>query len=1277
MRQNLLRWASILLPAFVICSGVGPTLADAPEWENEQINRINVEPMRATSVPYANRMQALNSRPMQSDYVRSLNGPWSFHFSKRPEERPMEFFKSDFSVADWKPIDVPSNWQLQGYGVPIYTNVLYPFKNDRPRVTSEPPKEWTAYENRNEVGSYRRDFDLPQTWDGREVFVHFDGVESAYYLWINGQKVGYHESSYSAAEFRITPYLKPGKNTIAVEVYRWCDGSYMEDQDFIRLSGIFRDVFLLATPKSYLRDYFAKPELNDDYTDGTLKLTAKVKNTTAVEAKQTLAIELIDADGKTVFTKEQPVTTAANAESAVEFAEPVARPAQWSAEIPNLYTLLLTLKDSGGQTLSVDRTRVGFRRIEIKNSALLINGRAVKLKGVNRHEHDPVRGRAITEDLMIQDLKILKQNNINTVRTSHYTNQPRWLELCDEWGMYLVDEANLESHGSGYGKESLSRDPLWKLTHVERQVDMVERDKNHASVIMWSYGNEAGPGPNFEAARDAIKAIDTSRPTHYEGNSTYADVVSMMYPHRDMVVRQGQSKDPKPFFMCEYAHARGNGMGNLKEYWDAVEASPRNIGGCIWDYVDQTLYLPGEGKVTPDGRTNIMAYGGDWGDKPNSNLEACNGLVLSDRTPTSKLIEVKRVYQPLKFKAIDPAKGRFEMTNGYAFQTLHPMRLDWTLTKDGAIEQSGTMKCPELTAGEHGKVLVPVKPFEQLAGPVYALNVSIKTTTPQRWADAGHEISAYQFLLPATESPVAKLDGLPPIFASERDDLLSIHSEQFEAAFDTKAGTLVRLRTSPGPELIRDGPRLQVYRAPGDSDGWTADAWRNAGLADLKHTLKSFSHESPAPGVLRVTATHTWAGRGDLVFVEDVQYTAFGDGTIAVASVMNCNRPDMVMPRAGVTFTVAPGLERVTWFGRGPQENYPDRLTAADFGQYVSSVSKMYEPYVRPQFMGGRQQTSWATLTNAEGSGLLISMPTPLAFSALHFSEQSLTGKRHPNQLTWGTETYVSLDSATLGLGSQSCGPRPLPNYILRADPAVTRFTLRPIVLNDATPALARRQPPVVSPVLIKRSRDGNVTLSTDTPNARIRYALGDGEPTTDYAGPFKLTAGGTVSAMATRDGFVAASPTRAAFDRLIERAGWSIVASSEQPGEGPAERAIDGDPLTYWHSQYTGAEARPPHELTIDLGKPTTIKAVTLQQRTDDENGRAREFELQTSDDAKTWTTAATGRLRGGSDWETVPLNAVTTVRYVKYIIRTTRNGRPFGSLAEFDVVAAETLAK
>ena len=1244
----------------------------AREWENEQITHINTEPTHATSVPFPDRAAALSAKPFESSLVRSLNGQWSFSFVKRPEDRPADFYKPTYDVSAWKTIAVPGNWQAQGYGIPIYTNITFPFKSDWPRVMGEPPKNWTAFENRNEVGSYRRDFDLPADWNGHETFVHFDGVDSAFYIWVNGQKVGYHEESYNVAEFRLTPYLKPGRNTIAVEVYRWSDASYIEDQDMFRLSGIFRDVFLFAEPTCYLRDYFAKPDLNADYVDGSLKVEAKVRNTSAQDAKQKLAIELIDASGKVALSREQVVTVPANSETPVSFDEKIARPAQWSAEIPNLYTLLLTLKDADGKTLTVERSRIGFRKIEIKDSALLVNGRAVKLKGVDRHEHDPLTGHAITEELMIQDLKILKQNNINTVRTSHYPDQPRWLELCDEWGIYIVDEADLESHGMGYGDKSLSRQPEWKQAHVDRNVHMVERDKNHPSVIIWSYGNEAGPGPNFGAVRDAIKAIDPSRPTHYEGNSDYADLVSHMYPHPDAVAREAKSKSPKPYFMCEFAHARGNGMGSLQDYWDIIENNPRCIGGCIWDFVDQTFKQPSRGKVTPDGRDYVMAYGGDFGDIPNDRIDACNGLVLSDRTPTSKLPEVKRVYQSIKFAAKDAEHGVVTIRNAYSFISLADMTLSWTLTRDGAVEQSGHMPCPPLGAGEQADVPLPLKAFEKRAGALYSINLTVSLDRSTIWADAGHVIASGQALLPKVAAAVASLEANPPLTVERSTGRVKVSNALFAAEFDAETGTLSSFKATGGPELISTGPALQVYRSPGDSDGWVADSWKTAGLASLNVKSTPLNVETISPGVVRISTAHVSTGNEQLNFTDETQYTIFGDGTIDVAMQTHANRDDFPLPRIGARLILSAGLENVTWFGRGPQENYPDRHSGADLGRFTMTVSKMYEPYVRPQTMGNRGDTSWCTVTDAAGHGLLVSMPRPLAFTALHFTEQDLTGHRHPNELVARPEVVLSIDAGTMGLGSSSCGPRVLGKYVLRSQPVLTQFVLHAISSTADVDGLARVRYPTVAPVEITRARSGLVTLSTPTPGAKIRYAVND-RPMVDYTSPFDLLKGGSVTASAAQDGFVPAAPTHVAMERLLDRHAWTITASTEQPGEGDARHAIDGDPTTYWHSNYNGQAAKPPHELTLNLGEPVTIKAVNILPRQDDENGRARAYEIQVSSDGKTWTSVAKGNFNGDAGTKRVTLKEPATAQHVKYIVVSTSNGRPFGSVAEIDIVPVE----
>jgi beta-galactosidase len=748
--------------------------------------------------------------------------------------------------------------------------------------------------------------------------------------------------------------------------------------------------------------------------------------------------------------------------------------------------------------------------------------------------------------------------------------------------------------------------------------------------------------------------------------------MSNMYPGVNAVLQRGQSNDPKPYFMCEFAHARGNGMGNLKEYWDVVDANPRCIGGCIWDYVDQTIYQPSDGKKTPDGRDVISGYGGDFGDVPNSHIEACNGLVLSDRTPTAKLPEVKRVYQSVKFTSADPASGVVTLLNKNSFTTLADLTLSWSLTCDGVVEQSGQIPCPPIAALTSGDVRLPIKPVAARPGAMYTLNLSLRSDHATRWADAGHEIAAGQFGLPMVDPVAVTVDSMPPLTLKKEDGRVRISGKVFTAEFDPATGTLAGFKSATGPELIRKGPQLQVYRSPGDSDVWIMSEWKRFGLADLEHQLKAFAVQQMSSGTVRVTATHAWAGKNDLSVLEDVQYTVFGDGSIAVSSQMSCNRPELVLPRVGNTLTLPAGLENVTWFGRGPQENYPDRCAGADLGRYTSTVTKMFEPYVRPQTMGNRQETAWLKVTNADGHGLLVSMPRPGSFIALHFTEQDLTGKRHPNELTANAETILSIDSATLGLGSASCGPRTLPQYVIHAVPRLTRYTLRAIDAKTDVATLARTPAPVVAPVLITRGRDGMVTLSTPTAGSKMAYAIDDETTMKPYAGPFKLTSSGKVTADATLEGQIPEAGSQMTFGKLLDRAGWRVTASSEQPGEGKAEHAIDDDPQTFWHTQYTGTEARPPHELTLDLGKKEAINAVTLLPRSDDPNGRAREYELQISLDGHDWTVAASGRFGGGIGKETIPLKPETATRYVRYIIKSTANGRPFGSLAEIDVVAA-----
>ncbi|MFT3785126.1 MAG: glycoside hydrolase family 2 TIM barrel-domain containing protein [Tepidisphaeraceae bacterium] len=1188
-----------------------------------------------------------------------------------PEDRPVDFYKPDFDVSQWKTIPVPSNWQLQGYGHAIMVNFQYPFVAKPPFVMTEPRKDWTAYENRNEVGSYRREFDIPENWSGQTVIVHFGGAESAMYVWVNGEKVGYSEDSYTPAEFDITKYLKPGKNIIAAEVYRWSDGSYLEDQDFVRLSGIFRDVYLYAVPKTYVCDIDARPTLDDAYTDGALKVTAKLRNTTTSANQGRVSMELLDDAGQRVAFAEASADVGAQTEASVVLETPVAKPAHWTAETPNLYTLLVTLRNAQGKVQTVERQRVGFRRLEIKDQQLLINGRPIKLHGVNRHETDPDTGRHQTEARMIEDILIMKRNNIDTVRTCHYPNDPRWYELCDQYGIYVVDEANVESHGMGYGDDSLSRKPSWKKAHVERTVAMVHRDKNHPSVVFWSYGNEAGPGENFAASRDAVKAIDTSRPTHYEGNSNYADVVSEMYPSHDHVADQARSRDPKPFFMCEYAHAQGNAEGGLREYWDLVDANPRLIGGCIWDFVDQGLRLPSTTGKSPLGEDFFFGYGGDFGDTPNDGLSSMDGLISSDRKEGSDIAEVKVAYQPVAFSADNAASGTITLKNKHRFTTLAGMTLTWTVTADGEVVQQGTLPAPAVEPMAEQAVTLPLRSMESKPGRKYWLTVSLSLTDTSAWAPAGHVVAKGQFPLPETPSAAAAIDSFAEVKTTEEAASISVQAAKIAARFDRTTATLADLSID-GQAMLTGSPELQVYRAPGDNDVWVDGVWRRYRFEDLKPGASSVRVQPVRAGVVRVVAERTWNAAQDVLFTENTVYTFFGDGTIDVAVQMECNHDSITLPREGVRMMLPAMLDRVTWFGRGPGATYPDRTLAGLFGRYTSSVNDLYEQYARPQTMGNHADTSWVALTDAAGRGVLFSSPESFAFTASHFTEQDLSHKKHPTELKARPDVVLSLDAATLGLGSASCGPRTLPPYQIKSTPRTLHYRVRGITPSDDVASLARQSYPIVAPVLVQRDRQGTVTLSCATSGAAIQYRVGNEAPH-PYTGPFEEKAGQPIEAYATLDGSVESLHTSRRFERWIDRGAWRVVADSEQSGEGFARHAIDGDPSTFWHTQYNGQLPRPPHELTIDLGAPTRIKAIRFLPRQDGENGRAGEYELSISEDGTQRTVIRSARAENNTEWVEIPLETPMTVRSITYTLRREVHRRPFASLAELDVVPAD----
>jgi len=1086
--------------AFAPClqAGIGdyPQAAapDAPsghEWESEQRLGLNKEKPHATFNSYADVESAKKILPELSQYRVSLDGAWKFHWVKRPEERPVDFFKPGFDVSGWKEITVPSSWQMQGYDVPVYSNQAYLFRRDWPRVMGEPPRRFTTFVNRNPVGSYRRDFEIPASWDGREVFINFDGVDSFFYLWINGKYVGFSKNSRNPAEFNITRFLKPGKNVVAAEVYRFSDGSYLECQDMWRLSGIFRSVAIHSKDKTHVRDLFVTttPAASED--NGQWKLSVAVDVSEAAASGQRIRIDamLYDEAGKEV----SPVSVAGEkgADGAMVFVHHYAHPALWSAETPSLYTLIIKLTDAGGKIRDIVSTHVGFREVKIVDGVFLVNGKAVKFKGVNRHENFPRTGHALTHADMELDMKRLKQANVNHVRLSHYPDDPYWYYLCDKYGMYLMDEANIESHGYYYGKESLSHPKEWEAAHVDRIMAMVERDKNHPSVTIWSLGNEAGPGENFVAGNAAIKARDLSRPTHYERNNDIVDMDSNQYPSVGWTwSKAAQKNHPKPFYISEYAHIMNNGMGNLADYWDAIETSDNIFGGSIWEWSDQGLE-----KTAGDGR-KFIAYGGDFGDFPNDGQFIVKGVVYANRDPKPDFWEVKKVYQDIAVAAEDTGTGAIEIFNKHFFKDLTGYDLAWELTGDGAVIGSGKRPAPAVAPRAKRNVKLPLPAFTARPGVDYRLRVGFRTTADTILGPAGYEIAAEQLAVknPAGDAkPALAAAGDKPT-VSDNGELTTVSGKDFRAIFDKKTGELTALEYAGKPVFKPGkGPALNVFRAPVNNDRWAMNNWFGLGLRHLEAKPVAFTVEKTDGNTVRIAAISDYSGAkaervsdyasnkpkisatGENlppdapVFRVVSAWTVYPDGSVARQSAISATGRDIPLAKVGFTMELPAAYSKAEYYGRGPEESYPDRKTGLFLGRYARPVKDFFEPYAKPQDMANREDVSWVALRDESGSGVLFAGLGKMSATVLPYTADELTAAAHPTDLPANPDrTRIDLDAAVLGLGGASCGPIPIERDIVKAGAAHHfGFVIRPLGAKADAAELARVASNETAPVLV------------------------------------------------------------------------------------------------------------------------------------------------------------------------------------------------------------------
>jgi beta-galactosidase len=1065
---------SLLLPGVVRAQAV-------PEWQNPQALHEGVETPFATMTVFADAATARTYDRTRSPFVLSLNGQWKYHWSATPAERVAGFWKTDYDDRAWKTIRVPSNPEVEGYGIPIYTNITYPWKE------ANPPHIPDRF---NHVSSYRRTFTVPAGWAGREVFLTFDGVNSFFYLWLNGEKLGFSKDSRTPATFRLTSRLQPGENQLGVEVFRWNDGSYLEDQDFWRLSGIFRDVTLWSAPVAHVRDFRVVTALDERYQDAALQVTASVRNYGTTPQTIAVSATLADPAGKTVF--EQPLgqaAVAAGAETTVTGRQHVTNPLKWSAEAPHLYTLLITARDEAGRVLEVIPWRVGFRTSEIKGGQFLINGQPTLFRGVNRHEWDPDLGQVVTRERMIEDIRLMKQNNINAVRTCHYPNVPEWYALCDEYGLYVIDEANIESHGMGYEERSLAKQPEWGPAHLDRTVRMFERDKNHACVISWSLGNEAGAGINFVQDYQWLKAHDATRPVQYEGDRStqVSDVVCPMYSRPDTVVTFASEPRPKPFILVEYAHAMGNSSGDFWAYWRPIYAGARQLqGGYIWDWVDQGLRtpVPASRKIEPlDNPKSLpldpklgtfFAYGGTFGpaDVTSDGNFCANGLVNADRRPHPGLAEVKKVYQPLQLRAGDLSRGEVEVQNWADFLSAEAwLAGDWRVTADGVEIQRGSIAGLQLPPRAQQRLVLPIQAIQPAPGVEYFLEVSFKLKQTAPWAEAGHEVAWEQFRLPwsAPARVAPKADA--PARLTRTNDSITVSGVGFAAVFSAKTGMLTSLRSGE-TELLEAPLHPQYWRAPVDNDRgnqMSSDApaknfWMPGGMGAWRFADQTWDTTN-----LKVTEQ---GGGSVQIRVEGVirkfdarqelTWTVHPAGAIEVETTMYLsNAPMPELPRFGMQTTLRPGFDRLTWLGKGPHETYSDRQDAR-VGLYRGTVAEQFFPYIKPQETGNKVGVRWIALTDEAGRGLLAIGDPLLSANALHPTTEDLfCATQRENfyryQLPERKTVTLNLDHAQRGLGGDdSWGALPHEPFRLGGWLTTYRYRLQVLRGGEDLPTLAR-----------------------------------------------------------------------------------------------------------------------------------------------------------------------------------------------------------------------------
>lgn len=1301
------------------------------EWQAPGELGYNKLPARALFSSFSSVDEARKVLPEYAKDYLSLDGEWRFHFSKNPDERPKDFFTRGYDDSRWDRLQVPVSWNMAGiqkdgtlkYGVPIYVNQWVIFKYNiepgdwKKGVMREPPKNYTTYEYRNEVGSFRRSFDIPATWDGKEVYLNFDGVDSFFYLWINGRYVGFSKNSRNTARFDISPYINKGKNEIAVEVYRSSDGSFLEAQDMFRLPGIFRNVSVAATPKVHVADVKAIPA----YTDGkgTVNLNTTLQNLTAKTAKD-LHIRwslyknrLFADDNELVATFEDAkakTTCNSKGQAAIRQTLTVDNVAAWTAEAPDVYVVVGELMQ-GKKVLETISFQTGFRTVEIKDTPAsqdefglagryyYINGKPVKLKGVNRHDTNPLTGKVISREQMEHEIMLMKRANINHIRTSHYPNDPYFYYLCNKYGIYLESEANIESHEYFYGKASLSHVPEFQAAHVDRVMTMAHQLVNNPSIVIWSLGNEAGPGHNFVVAYDSLKAYDASRPVQYERNNDIVDMGSNQYPSiawtRDAV--KGRMGIKYPFHISEYAHSMGNAVGNLVDYWEAMESTNFFMGGAIWDWIDQSMY-----NYTKEGK-RYLAYGGDFGDTPNDGQFVMNGIIFGDEQPKPQYYEVKKVYQYIGTTWKDAKTATLDVFNkNYYTDDLSGYAMSYVLTADGVAIKKGELDLGSVPARTHKAITITGLNEGLDPNKEYLLHIVYRLKEDMPWAKAGYIQAEEQLPVQVAAARPAIATTGKVNMSAVKDNKIVLSGKTFTTTFDLTKGTIYNLQYD-GKTIIPDGcgPELNAFRAWVNNDNWAYEGWYANGLNNLQHKCTSYTTHANANGSVSVVCNvesqapysyrleggnANWKklienkekpfGKDDFRFTTQVVYTIFPDGSIESESAITSNKPNLTLAKLGYTVRLPKALRLLNYYGRGTVDNYPDRKTGQMIGIYEQQdVEDEFVAFPKPQDTGNHQDTRWLSLAGNGGQdalyGALFVAKDKMSFSALPWSDNTIAMANHPHELPQSDYTYLHLDMAITGLGGNSCGQGgPLQRDRVMATPHTFGYMIRPMNSVETNDLVSNANVSLngATPLTIVRDAEGNVTINANGAKGDIFYRLNGSKKAVKYTGPVGLREGGTISAWTKENSWLVASQS---FSR-IESIPLSVVfASSQESGEGDASHFTDGDPSTYWHTMYSVTVANHPHWVDFDCGGVKTIKGFTYLPRQDSNNGNIKKYSIQVSNDGKTWGKAvAEGEFENNRKEKTVLLTTPVKARFVRLTALSEQSGQDFATGAEFKVL-------